>query len=180
MRRGPDLLPEAPAAATTGRYSARYEPHEGPVRRFRLLLFAAPPDRLHAEVLSPVGTTALVVDGGGGQLAVTVPGERTAYVGPERPEALERLLGLPLTLQGAVTALLEGPPSSSTAVQREGGPRGTLPERLELRGSAGRLALRLQQRRAIPADRAAELGTGRPPAGVERLPLEAWLERAAP
>ena len=52
------------AGPAFGLYRARLEEAGGQSERFRLLLFAAAPDRIHGEVLSPMGTTALIFDGG--------------------------------------------------------------------------------------------------------------------
>ena len=53
-------LAQGPHAAV---YRARFEPTPGErARKFRLLVYAAEPDRLHGEILSAVGTTELILD----------------------------------------------------------------------------------------------------------------------
>ncbi|MCP3979907.1 MAG: hypothetical protein GY716_11420 [bacterium] len=168
--RPPDVTPES-GAAFVGVYRARLS-DAGRTRRFRLMLFAELPDRLHAEVLSPVGTTELIVDAGGGSMSVFPVRERTAYVGAGGPEVLDALLGLRVEVGELVRMLLLGEvPATFPSIRREGGVGGVLPDRLELVSGERRLLLEIKRRRPLPADDSG-LGTGRPPAGVERVPLE--------
>jgi outer membrane biogenesis lipoprotein LolB len=168
-RHVPDTEPDG---ATMGVYRARVEDAEGQSRRFRLLLYATLPDRIHAEILSPVGTTEVIIDGGGGRVAVTVPRDRVVYVGPGDPEALEKVLGVRLSLADLVRGLLgHEVDSSGYEVDRE--PRGEvgLPEVLRIEGSGHRLTLRLKSRQPLRVS-TATLGNGEPPAGMELRPLE--------
>jgi hypothetical protein len=165
-------LPGKQASQLAGLYQARIEPAQGPVRSFRVLLFAGPPDRLHGELISPIGTTQLVVDGGGGRLAVALVRKRVAYVGPSNPAVIERIVGLALGLDELVDMLLVGRPvPPGYEVERSGEPPGVLPSRLELRSGDSRLTLVRRRTLALPADDA-DLGRGEPPAGLELRPLE--------
>lgn len=141
-------------------------------RRFRLLLYAALPDRVHAEVLSPLGTPLLLVDGGAGRLAVTFVREGEAFVGRATAEALDHVLGVRLDLGDLVRAILTGE-GSAPGLLLERSPDDTpgLPERLRLRArSGGSLELDLKGTRPLVADPRA-LGSGRPPEGVVERPL---------
>jgi len=137
-----------------------------------MLLFAATPDRIHGEVLSPVGGTVLVFDGGAGKIAVTLVRDRVAFAGLAGPEVLEKLIGVPVRLEDLVQSLLHGEAGAGGhEVAREPVGRPGLPERYEI-SAAGR-SLQLQLKRLQRLDRpAAGLGTGEPPPGLELLPLE--------
>jgi hypothetical protein len=160
-----------PAGPTVGVYRARLDDGEGRPQKFKLLLFAAPPDRLHGEVLSPTGNTVLIFDGGDGRMAVTFVRDRVAYVGPAGSEALDKLVGVPLTLEELVRGLLEGArggePYTLVRLAQEPG----LPQSLEIVAEGRSLALQLKRLRPLSAP-AEGLGTGRPPDGMEQLPLE--------
>ncbi len=68
--------------ATAALYKARVGGAEGArPRRFRLLLFAELPDRLHGEVISPLGRTEMIADAGGGRISVLFVRDRVAFVG---------------------------------------------------------------------------------------------------
>jgi hypothetical protein len=163
------LDPQAPAI---GVYRARLERTGERPRRFRLLLWAARPDRLHAEILSPLGTTELILDAGAGRLAVTVVDEAVAYEGPASADALERTVGIGVEGTALVAALLDGaPPGGGVTVDRRGGAPGRLPARASFVTATERLFLDLE-RRVAPSSAASELGTGEPPPGVDRQPLE--------
>jgi hypothetical protein len=168
-RRPVVLDPDAPAI---GVYRARLEQAGERPRRFRLLLWAARPDRLHAEILSPLGTTELILDAGAGRLAVTVVDEAVAYEGPVTADALERTVGIRVESAALVAALLDGePPGGDVTVERRGGAPGRLPARARFVTATDRLILDLE-RRVSPSSAASELGTGEPPPRVERQPLE--------
>ena len=135
-------------SAFAGLYRARLQEPDGASRKFRLLLFASLPDRLHGEVLSPVGTTELVVDAGGGRIAVTPVDEKISYVGESSPEIFEMLFGIPLELDRLVAAILAGePPGGGLRLDRSPAGAG-LPFRVALEAEGRSLALEL--RRAQP------------------------------
>jgi hypothetical protein len=144
---------------------------DGP-RRFRVLLHAALPDRIHAELLPPVGSAFLIIDGGGGRLSIASPRERIAYVGEPGADTLEGVLGVPVTLEGLVRALLLGEGiGADVTVERspESGPG--LPRRIELRSGSRRFGIELKEIKER-GSRDERIGTGAPPPGVLTRPLE--------
>jgi len=167
----------APAPGSiVGQYKGRIEGSDGESRQFRLLLYAALPDRVHGEVLSPLGTVQLILDGGGGRLAITFVSDGVSFVGRARPAALVRILGVPLSLEELVRGLLTGEGENDEITLLRTGDRGPgLPVRLEIRTSSSSLELRLKRLRPARV-LGPELGTGRPPANTEVLPIEE-LER---
>lgn len=157
---------------TVGVYKGRIENLEGKARRFRLLLFAALPDRVHGEVLSPLGAPQLIVDGGAGRLAVTFVRDGESFVGPARGDVMGRILGVPLELDELVRALLRGEAAGGEVhLERSGGGTGDLPETLRIWAEGGTLILELKRLRPLRADPTL-LGTGRPPEGTRVRPLE--------
>jgi hypothetical protein len=155
-------------------YRAEISEPDDKTRRFRLRLFAELPDRIHGEVVSPLGYTEMVFDGGGGRLAVTMVRDKLAFVGTAREGALEHVFGVPFGLQELVAGLLTGEHASTRGtLQREPIGEPGLPTRLTI--VSGRRMLRLELKRFRPLDAmtAEGLGRGDPPAGVEQRPLEA-------
>lgn len=170
-KRSARITPASPTEQI-GIYRARFSGEEERPRRFRLLLYAAAPDRIHGEVISPVGSTLMVLDGGGGRLAVTFVRDGVSYVGLARPETLEQLLGLRLGLEELVGALLgHGLDPAACRVERVAAPEGELPARLALDDGRRRLDLELKRLQPL-RDGSASLGTGEPPPGTELQPLE--------
>jgi hypothetical protein len=167
-RRLSDIPAGGPAV---GHYRARLDDGAGTQDRFKLLLYAAYPDRLHGEVLSPTGGTVLIFDGGDGRIAVTFVRDRTAYVGPAGREALDKLVGIPLTLEEMVRGLLSGPQGDESYTMIREPDREGLPERLEIRSEGRTLSLQLKRFRALKVPKET-LGTGRPPEGMEPYPLD--------
>lgn len=167
------MVPAEPGAGpAVGLYKARLEETGGRSEKFRLLLFAAAPDRLHGEVLTPVGGTALVFDAGAGRIAITLVRDRVAFAGVAGPEIFEKLIGVPVRLEQLVESLLSGGSGGGgVTVVREPAGREGLPERFEI--AAGGRSLELQLKRVRALDRRdGGLGTGEPPDGLELLPLE--------
>jgi hypothetical protein len=158
-----------------GVYRARLVAPPDDSRKFKALLYAAPPDRLHAEILPPVGGPELILDGGDGRLAVTIASRDAAWVGAASAETLEAVLGFPVTLEGLVGALLEGRPLPSP-VELVRSPRDApgLPRKLELRVDGRELRLELHRTRRR-GNGGYPIGTGTPPPGVEVRPLEELL-----
>jgi hypothetical protein len=136
-----------------------------------MLLFAEPPDRLHAEILGPMGAPRVVVDAGGGVAAVALIGERTAYRGTLAPGRPLDFLGLEVSLEDLVTALVEGRHS-------EAGPQfvripevgNGLPERFEIATADG--AMRMRRLRFAGGAPKESIATGAVPNGFRILPLE--------
>lgn len=156
-----------------GVYRAHLEDPGGRSRRFRLLLYAALPDRIHGEILSPVGTTELILDGGGGRVAVTLPRKRVTYAGDADAAALEMVLGVPLSLEQLVQGLL-GSDVTGTGYElnREPVGRTGLPDLLRIEGSGHLLSLRLKSMQPLRVS-TSTLGNGEPPPDMELRPLTA-------
>ncbi len=151
-----------------GIYRGVLETDGGTEVRFRLLLYAAPPDALHAEVLGPVGGALWIVDAGGGRLAVTDVAGKVAYAGPADSGAVERAIGVRATLPDLVAALLGGR-ALPGPLEMDRAPPGAsgLPLIFEVR--EGRRVLRLERRRLRWTRPSGQVGTGAPPDG---LPVE--------
>jgi hypothetical protein len=166
---GPGTGPEQPKV---GRYKGRVAHGQAKERRFRLLLFAALPDRVHGEVLSPLGGPQLILDGGSGQLAITFVRDGESFVGPARSEVLSRILGVEVELGQLVRALLLGEGSGGgLRVERKGPSAPGLPESLTIETEDATFALELKKLRSLGAD-PGRLGTGQPPADTSVRPLE--------
>ena len=165
-------LSDGPHAAV---YRARFEPAPGErARKFRLLVYAAEPDRLHGEILSAVGTTELILDAGAGRVSVFFVRDRIAFVGPADAELLDALLGVPVRVEDFVQALLGNRPEDSPLASRAwtiASPGQPYPDTIRLEDGERSFELRLKRIRTIRAD-PATLGTGRPPPGAEQRPLE--------
>jgi hypothetical protein len=178
-KRLPAAEPGAPAAPYA-LYRAVLEEEGERSRRFRLLVFAEPPDRLHVEVLSPTGGTAWILDAGGGRVSVAVVRDKVAYVGGDVAEVFHRALGLPLTVRDLVGLLREGataPAGLRTARRPPEDP--SLPEWLELEQEGRRLTLeRLGEVRLGSATQG--LGSGAPPDGFDIRPIREMLEADRP
>lgn len=154
-----------------GTYRGSYRGPGGRESRFRLLLFAEPPDRLHAEMMGPVGGPRVVLDAGDGRLAVAFVEERVAYVGDAGAATFGRLLGVSVSLETLVSALAGGPVAAGSLVyarEPEDGPG--LPASFEVRTDAR--TLRIDRTSRSPVRDTATLGTGTAPAGFEVRPLE--------
>jgi hypothetical protein len=165
-------LPADPLAPAAAVYRVRFDPGAGGTqRRFRLLVHAADPDRLHGEIVSAVGTTELVLDAGAEGVSVLFVRDRVAYVGAADERALDALLGVPLAPRTMVDVLRGRDPGiSGLEWVIVPGDRG-YPREISLSDGPRRLSLELKRLRPIRAD-PATFGTGRPPAGVETRALE--------
>ena len=172
-RREPALAETTPGPQI-GVYRGRLVDAEGKKRRFRLLLFVALPDRVHAEVISPLGSTVMIVDGGAGELAVTLSRDGVSYVGKARPEILERILGVRLSLEDLVRGFLGGPQDVDCidcSVTRSAEEQNGLPQAVEFRSHESSLSFELKKVRPLREPTVA-LGTGRPPDGTEIRALD--------
>jgi hypothetical protein len=160
------------AEIVTGVYRVVLQGEETESRKFRLLLFAAQPDRLHAEVLSAVGSTELILDGGGGRISVALIRDRIAYVGDDDPETMEKVLGVSLSLEELVRILLTGEDGGGRFEMERIPERGVgLPQRLKI--SSGGKSAEFQLKRMRPMrTRSDLLGTGAPPERMKVLPLD--------
>jgi hypothetical protein len=171
---------DGPHADRFGVYRARFtEPGDG-ARKAKVFLFAALPDRLHAEVLPPVGGPVLIIDGGSGRLAVTVNSRDAAWVGEAREDVLETILGFPVTLEALVGALLQGSAiEGAVEITRTPGTGYGLPRRFSMSLAGRELLLELQRTRKRGRGGYA-IGTGTPPPGVETRSLEELVSEGGP
>lgn len=142
----------------------------------RLSVWAERPDRLHAELIAPVGGVTFSLDAGGGSVCIVDVAAGTAYVGPDGPRAIEALIGVRASVADAVAALLSGVSPKDLAVTRTGGADGALPDKLRLADGARYIALARVRVARLGTDPGA-LGTGVPPAHLPVRPL-ASLARA--
>lgn len=160
------------AAGSVGLYKVRLVDADGEQHRFRMWLFAELPDRLHGEVISPVGSTLLIVDAGDDRLSVALVRDRVAFVGKADPDVLEALLGVRLSLRELVGLLLtDEPPRGDHEVIRVGRGDGRLPEELQVRSPGRSLSLNLKQRQPF-APEEGMIGRGVPPAGMAQRSLD--------
>ncbi len=171
--RKPPSGPVAPGSErSVGLYKVKLVDADGSRQRFRLWLFAELPDRLHGEVISPVGGTHLIVDAGDDRLSIAVVRERVAFVGHADPDIFEALLGVRLSLRDLVRLLLTGKsPDGDHVVTRVARREVDLPDQLEVRSATRQLSLILKHRQAYapPNER---IGCGEPPPGMEQRSLD--------
>lgn len=151
-------------------YKAAIDEGQGPRRGAKLALWAERPDRLHAELIAPVGGVTYILDAGGGNVCVVDVTAATAYVGEDGPGAMAALTGVRVSIADAVTALLDGVSPAGVVVIRVGGRDGALPDTFRIEDGARSLAierLRVERGRTDPST----LGTGLPPDNLRLRPL---------
>jgi hypothetical protein len=165
-------LADLRAGNVIGVYRVVLQDEESESRKFRLLLFAARPDRLHAEALSAIGSTELIVDAGGGRIAISIVRDRTAYVGDADRRSLEKVLGIALTLEELVGMLLTGETGHGRFEMERVPESGEgLPRRLRI--SAEGRSVEFNLKRLRPVRGLPELlGSGAAPARMKVLPLD--------
>ena len=151
-------------------YRLVFQEAQGPARRVRLILWVARPDRLHAEVVPPVGGVRFTLDAGGGRACVVDASDGVAYAGSDGPDAVDALTGIRITVPEAVAALLDGASPPGWSVERDGDAPGELPRRLHLASGPRSMTLTLEA--VVRSVAAAPLGTGSPPSGMPVRPLE--------
>jgi hypothetical protein len=159
------------AQARVGLYRAKLEQEGRPAESFKLLLWAGGPDRLHGEVIGPMGRTALVFDGGGGRIAVTFVRDRVSYVGKADGRAMEKLIGIPINLEELVHGLLTGEIEDETLTISRAPDVEGLPERLLVEEAERSLRLELKRFKPLKGPEAA-LGRGEPPPGMDVLSID--------
>jgi hypothetical protein len=158
-------------------YKAVIDDGSGPVRGAKLAVWAGRPDRLHAELIAPVGGVTFIVDAGGGNACIVDVAGATAYVGDDGPSAIEALAGVRLSVADAVGALLDGTAPAGLTVKRTGDLLGALPEKLTIADGARSLVLdRVRYARGTTDPKA--LGTGLPPGNLAVLPLDRLAQNA--
>jgi hypothetical protein len=172
----PDFVP-AGAGPLVGVYRAAIDDGNGVARGAKLSIWAERPDRLHVELIAPVGGVALILDAGGGAACIVDPGAATAYVGRDGPDAIEALVGVRVSVAEAVAALLDGAPPGGLAVTRDGGVDGGLPGKIRIVDGARSVVLsRIRFERGTTEPRS--LGTGTPPKQLPVRPLEDFARQA--
>jgi hypothetical protein len=114
----------------------------------------------------------LLLDGGGGRLAVTIPGREESWAGAASAEQFRRVLGFPVELHELVGAVLQGTAlGGDVRMTRVPAAGGDLPRTLELSFEGRWLRLDLERRRRTHGS-VADMGTGTPPPGTEVRPLD--------
>jgi len=178
-RRPPALAGREPASF--GVYRGSFRERDGTASRFRLLLFAELPDRMHAEVVPPVGGPRLILDGGGGKLAVSVVDRRTAYVGSAEADSVLRAIGAPVPLSSLVRALVlgEDPSAPDVTIVREPEERPGFPEIFEIRWEGRILRIDLVKMQPMRGT-GPSIGSGTPPEGFSVHPMDEIDEDEGP
>jgi hypothetical protein len=145
-------------------------------RHARVLLWSASPDRLHLEILGPVGDVRFSLDAGAGKACLVDARAGTAYVGDAGPAALEAIVGVRVSIEQAVAALAGGPAPEGIRMEREDGDAAGLPRRLALAAEGRQVILTLSGLQRGAASR--PLGTGEAPPGSAVEPLDRWPYQA--
>lgn len=140
-----------------------------------MLLFVDRPDRIHAEILTPVGSTVWIFDTGGGRLAMTDVRHGEAWVGADDGSMLARWIGVRLSGTAWIAAVLDGTVPEGWTIERQGEAGSSLPRQLVVADGRTRLALDLRRLRPVAGDPAL-LGRGSPPDGVIVHPLDSFDE----
>lgn len=167
---GPGGVPEGDGPLI-GIYKTTIDDGNGSLRRVRLSLWAEDPNRLHAELIAPVGGVLFILDAGRGAACVVDVAEATAYVGDDAPAALGALVGVRVSAADVVAALLHGAAPEGLIVSRIGEADGTLPESFKVADGARSISLsRIRFERGTKIG--GELGTGAPPRGLRTVPIE--------
>ena len=168
MRRD-DRVPEG-SGPLIAVYKSVIDDGHGATRGARLAVWAERPDRLHVELIAPVGGVTFTLDADGNRACLVDVATGTAYVGDGGPGAIEALVGVRLSIAQAVTALLEGVAPEGASVTRRGAAVGALPDEFRIADGARSLTLdRLRFERGSADPRT--LGTGNPPAHLAVRPL---------
>jgi hypothetical protein len=165
-----DVVPPG-TGPLVGVYRAAIDDGRGAARGAKLSIWAERPDRLHAELIAPVGGVTLILDAGGGAACIVDSGAATAYVGVDGPEAIEALVGVRVSVAEVVAALLDGTPPRGLAVTRHGEGASALPKTIRIVDGARSIELsRVRFERGTADPRS--LGTGSPPKQLAVRPLE--------
>jgi len=169
----------AGAGPLVGVYRAAIDDGHGAARGAKLSIWAERPDRLHVELIPPVGGVSLSLDAGGGNACIVDTGAAAAYVGKDGPDAIEALVGVRVSVAEAVAALLDGAPPRALTVTRTGGADGALPERIRIVDGARSIELARMRFERGTTD-SGSLGTGVPPPQLPVRPIEDFGREVAP
>ena len=165
-----DFVP-AGTGPLVGVYRAAIDDGQGAARGAKLSIWAERPDRLHAELIAPVGGVTLILDAGGGAACIVDSGAATAYTGMDGPDAIEALVGVRVSVAEVVAALLDGTPPRGLAVRRQGDGASALPKKIRIVDGARSIELsRIRFERGTADPRS--LGTGSPPKQLPVRPLQ--------
>jgi hypothetical protein len=159
-------------------YKVAIDDGSGAVRGARLSVWAEAPDRLHAELIAPIGGVKFILDAGGGNACIVDVAAATAYVGADGPGAIEALVGVRVSVADAVAALLHGASPDGLAVTRIGGADGDLPHSIRIADGARSIVLarvRVERGKTDPRS----LGTGIPPKQLPLRPIESLAREVA-
>lgn len=151
-------------------YKAAIDEGHGARRGAKLALWAKAPDRLHAELIAPVGGVIYTLDAGGGNVCIVDVRAATAYVGEDGPGAITALTGVRVSVADAIAALLFGVSAEGVTVTRVGAADGSLPDTLRIEDGVRSLGIervRVERGRIDPD----ALGTGLPPDRLRLRPL---------
>ena len=171
--RGPAAVLQPANGVSAAQYRGFALDDDGSKHRFRAWIFAAEPDRFHLEISGPVGGTQWIVDSGGGRLAATWVPEAVAFVGAAGAEPMEKIVGVRAGAGDLVGALLQGRPIGGVdSMERRPAAGEGYPEMLEIRRGGRALRLERVSMSTVPVGSRSTLGTGEPPAGIPRRPLE--------
>jgi hypothetical protein len=174
----PDGVPSGPGALVVV-YKAELGAGGAVQGRAKLSVWAAQPDRLHAEILTPVGGVAFLLDAGGGRVCIVDVDAGIAYAGEDGPGAIESLIGVRVSVSAAVAALLHGTAPPALSVVRDGAEDGALPASFRITDGERFLSLsRVRVERGNADTRS--LGTGTPASGLPLRPIERLAEDLAP
>jgi len=152
-------------------YKAAIDDGSGVMRRAKLSIWAARPDRLHAELIAPVGGVSFILDAGGGKACLIDVGAATAYAGGDSVSAIEALVGLRVSVADAVGALLTGAAPIGLTVTRDASAEGELPAMIRIEDGSRSIALTRVRFERGTGD-AAALGTGTPPGQLAVHPID--------
>ena len=115
----------------------------------------------------------MIIDGGAGRVAVTLPRKRVTYAGDADAAALELVLGVPLSLEQLVQGLLgKEVTGAGYELDREPAGKTGLPDLLRVESSGHRFSLRLKSIQPLRVS-TSTLGTGEAPPNMDLLPLTA-------
>lgn len=114
----------------------------------------------------------MIVDGGGGKIAVTIVADRTAFAGEASRKTMDQVFGIDISLRKLVRLLLIGEdPGTDLLFRREPEFSDGYPELLELESSGLGLRMELKRYRHVPDLDYATLCNGIPPTGIRVLPM---------
>jgi len=161
-----------------GLYHGRLVRSGEPELGFRLLLYLAEPDGLHAELLPPIGGPRLIIDAGAGRIAITLPAERTSWVGMAERDSLSSVIGAAIEPGELVRFLQDGSrPAGNAQLVREPAQGRGMPHSFAISVPGYELSFTLRKRRRLESDPAA-LASGQPPPGMEQRPLGELVDLA--